>query len=349
MGMISEMESVRTFCIIVLAVVLPLGVFVALVTLPVFHWLPPGVIFSSLEHTDIQGDNTNRHSSWGYGIIQSVKELLPKEWGKKYVDCDGSHQSPINFDSRYIVNNSLLTEVEFINYAQRPRDSIWTATNNGHTVQFTADFDAVPYVTSGGLENGKYYFRQFHYHWGSNDSYGSEHAINGRRFPIELHLVHVRNASDSSPYKVAVVGIFADVVDDNVNRTEEQEKLQEIRSMVEAAQSVRESGSTKQVYVPGFTLLKFLPKKRQFFRYYGSLTTPPCTQLIQWTVMANPIKISKTMLKIFRQVIAHSPPELVTNSDHDPHWLNRDEEKFLVNNFRPIQSTKGRVINYFAG
>ena len=37
----------------------------------------------------------------------------------------------------------------------------------------------------------RFNFLQLHWHWGSNSSQGSEHTLNGKEFPIEIHLVHV--------------------------------------------------------------------------------------------------------------------------------------------------------------
>jgi hypothetical protein len=53
-------------------------------------------------------------------------------------------------------------------------------------VQFTANFLHSPQLAGGGLVAGKYDFRQLHFHWGANDTRGSEHAIEGRQYPIEV-------------------------------------------------------------------------------------------------------------------------------------------------------------------
>ena len=69
--------------------------------------------------------------------------------------------------------------------------------NTGHNLQFVAA-DGNPIVTdsdflSGGpLGSSKYFFWQLHLHWGSSHCEGSEHLVNGQRFPAELQLVHVK-------------------------------------------------------------------------------------------------------------------------------------------------------------
>merc|ERR1711974_228809 len=61
--------------------------------------------------------------------------------------------------------------------------------NNGHSMQFNPT-DSPAQVFRGGPLNGKYHFTQLHFHWGSDDTVGSEHTVDGFRFPLEMHLVH---------------------------------------------------------------------------------------------------------------------------------------------------------------
>ena len=44
-------------------------------------------------------------------------------------------------------------------------------------------------ISGGGLE-GTYKFAQLHFHWGDTSQQGSEHTLNGKAFPLEVHLVH---------------------------------------------------------------------------------------------------------------------------------------------------------------
>ena len=39
-------------------------------------------------------------------------------------------------------------------------------------------------------EGQSYQMLQLHFHWGADDSKGSEHTINGEEFPMEMHIVH---------------------------------------------------------------------------------------------------------------------------------------------------------------
>lgn len=59
-----------------------------------------------------------------------------------------------------------------------------------------AEGEKMPTI-SGGLFNSKYALDSFHFHWGHNNSLGSEHVINHNRYPIEMHIVH-RNTKYST-------------------------------------------------------------------------------------------------------------------------------------------------------
>ena len=110
---------------------------------------------------------------------------------------------------------------------------------------------------------------------------------------------------------------------------------------------------TKDVRLPGFILSQLLPRQPQYFRYYGSLTTPPCSQHLQWTLMQHPVPITRIQLQRFRRVLsghAHATDRHVETADttHDDTHAHADGET-IVDNYRPFQEITGRVINYFSG
>ena len=71
-------------------------------------------------------------------------------------------------------------------------------------------------LLSQGPLNSAYQLLQLHFHWGGEDSRGSEHTIDGAEFPLELHLVHKRkdlNVSEAlaTPDGLAVAGFFFEI------------------------------------------------------------------------------------------------------------------------------------------
>ncbi|WP_339930188.1 carbonic anhydrase family protein [uncultured Brevundimonas sp.] len=138
-----------------------------------------------------------------------------------------------------------------------------TLLNNGHTLQFTPD-------TAGGTMIGTdaYDLVQFHFHA------PSEHTLNGKSYPLEIHFVN-RNANGA----LAVVGVF--VKDGAANPA-----LESLLAVVPTQEG--EAGVTR----PGVYPVLLLPEDRHYFAYAGSLTTPPCTEGVRWNVLATPIAAS---------------------------------------------------------
>ncbi|XP_056433497.1 uncharacterized protein LOC130371669 isoform X2 [Gadus chalcogrammus] len=100
--------------------------------------------------------------------------------------CGGHRQSPINIASSSAVTDPELHDFTFTNFtAQHALDVL---VNNGHTVKGKV----VPghlEVSGGGL-NHTYEVMQFHLHWGDTELHpGSEHMLNYRRYPMEMHIV----------------------------------------------------------------------------------------------------------------------------------------------------------------
>jgi carbonic anhydrase len=51
--------------------------------------------------------------------------------------------------------------------------------------------------------------------------------------------------------------------------------------------------------------LYLLPDSTDYYRFNGSLTTPPCTEGVTWLVMKQPITASKAQIKQFQKVMGH--------------------------------------------
>lgn len=108
---------------------------------------------------------------------------------------------------------------------------------------------------------------------------GSEHTIGGLRYPAELHLVH-QGVKDQS--KLAVLGVFLKQGQQNLALGPEVNILPKI---VECGQKARLESGVK--------LIDKLPEcPSSFARYDGSLTTPPCSENVVWTVFTDPVDIT---------------------------------------------------------
>ena len=199
-------------------------------------------------------------SKWSYEGAHG-----PETWGKNnpsYAACaTGTQQSPVD------LRNSVAAGLEEIEIFWRPlRLDIL---NNGHTIRVNAQ--------PGGfmvLEGKRYDLLQFHFH------HPSEHAIYGEQYPMEVHFVH--KAADG---KLGVLGAF-------IAEGEENSTINTIWKNVAIA------GGSRRInqFIEPDTLL---PDDRSFFRYAGSLTTPPCSEIVDWAVLTQPITASPRQIEAF--------------------------------------------------
>lgn len=196
----------------------------------------------------------------------------PTHWGSLSPDwttCGtGKIQSPVDF--RKLVPRSGRLRVD---YDPRTTGAIF---NNGHTVEIEIDQPSTNRLTLGDVE---YELDQFHFHT------ASEHRVDGRGFDMELHLVH--KAVDGS---TAVIGIF-------LKRADDSGALSPIFAALPDDINVHHPIDSP------FNPAAFLPAQRTHVRYVGSLTTPPCTEGVEWVVMTEPVTVSDEDMAQFAERI----------------------------------------------
>jgi len=252
---------------------------------------------------------------WNY---DDASGFGPSYWPQSYPACGGSGQSPINIRTNKIKGN--LGPLSFYNY-DSVASYLFNLTNIGHGVQIKVPNTSFRF-TGGGLR-GEYTLEQLHFHWGQFNSDGSEHYVNGKDYAAEIHLVHFDSSRYTSvsnalqdPDGVAVLGILVSDDDEDPHLNQAIEGL---------------SGSLTTITAPGqvakinpFAIQDLLPGTKEYFRYHGSLTTPPCTESVIWTVLKNPVYISKATMDSFRTIYGN------------------DGE--LLENFRPPQGLYTRTV-----
>lgn len=183
-------------------------------------------------------------------------------------ECRSAVQSPVNIITEDIIEARLADiEYEYDPFSMKIVD-------NGHTIQVFGTEDS--YIT---VEGKRYQFRQFHFH------YPSEHEIDGKQYPMEMHLVHKEEGSNN----LAVLGIFLE--ESGTSNEFLQKVLSEIPS--EEAQEV-----TTEVQI---NLSDYIPPSQVHYTYIGSLTTPPCTVGVDWIIFREPIPASREQLDTFAE------------------------------------------------
>ena len=179
--------------------------------------------------------------------------------------------------------------------------------------------------------NDTYIFEQFHFHWGHLDGdVGSEHTIDDTSYPAEIHFVHFNskygNIGDSLGYSdgLAVVGFMFEVTNSRRAVTTDYMQILNKISKIENGADIGEQE------INFATLFDKDPKQGtgQFYRYDGSLTTPPCLEIVTWTLFDVPIKIAKSTLNKFSKATEVLNGEIVTMED----------------NFRPVQPLFNRTV-----
>uniref|UniRef100_A0A674G9S3 Carbonic anhydrase n=1 Tax=Taeniopygia guttata TaxID=59729 RepID=A0A674G9S3_TAEGU len=177
---------------------------------------------------------------------------------------------------------------------------------------------------SGGPFQNPFRLKQFHFHWGTTHSQGSEHTIDGKPFPCELHLVHWNarkyttfGEAAAAPDGLAVVGVFLEIGKEHAS----------MNRLTDALYMVKFKGTKAQFR--GFNPKCLLPLSLDYWTYLGSLTTPPLNESVTWIVLKEPIRISVKQLEKFRML-------LFTGEE--------DQRIQMANNFRPPQPLKGRIV-----
>ena len=213
----------------------------------------------------------------------------PENWKNLcdgFSDCGGKSQSPINIVTQDVVKSKDLKALKF-NYGKSKIDII----NNEHSVQFNVNGKNIVNL------NGKdYKLLQFHYHS------LSEHTINGKHFPLEVHFVHKHSDTD-----FAVLGIM--FIEGKENKL--------FKKYLNKFPTEKGEYKTEET----IDLLSLFPENKDYYYYNGSFTTPPCSEIVSWYVLKNPIEASTEQIEKF--------------------------SKILNNNYRPILPINNREIKVF--
>lgn len=194
----------------------------------------------------------------------------PEFWGtleENYSFCStGSNQSPVN------ISNTVESALPLISFDYHA-DGV-EAWNNGHTLQ--VNYQEGSSINVAGHD---YELKQFHFHT------PSENAFNGQLYPMEMHLVHA-----NSEGALAVIGIMF----------EEGEANGALDAFIGALPAEANQTVALQNNVNARTLL---PTYRSYYRFTGSLTTPPCSEGVLWMVMKYPVSISPEQLAHFQEIM----------------------------------------------
>ncbi|MBI1650496.1 carbonic anhydrase [Hyphomicrobium sulfonivorans] len=207
------------------------------------------------------------HAHWSYEGHGG-----PTHWGElshEFAACaKGAQQSPIDIKTAEPSSAHAPT----VNW----KPFVPGVVNNGHTIQANAAGDQ---TTTLGDETFK--LVQMHFH------HDSEHTFDGHHTPLEAHFVN-RSANG----KLLVLGVMINEGAAN----SEIEKVWQVMPKAEGEANAREAIDFAQL----------IPAGGKFYRYAGSLTTPPCSEIVEWVVYADPIEASAEQIKAFAALYPHN-------------------------------------------
>ena len=221
---------------------------------------------------------------WGYS-----GEEGPDHWASlssDYAMCgQGMNQSPIDLQA--------MTDAELPSIAFDYRSGMQGIVNNGHTVQVNmADGSSIT------VDGHEYELKQFHFHA------PSENRIDGQAFPLEGHYVH----ADADGHLAVVAVMFEEGASES--------PLSGLWQHLPSHSGEQEALDSAEMGNP----VAILPEDKAYYRFNGSLTTPPCSEGVAWMVLKTPVTISAEQVAAFRQVMG----------DHD--------------NNRPVQPLNARLV-----
>ncbi len=212
-----------------------------------------------------EGGDEGHVAHWGYEEHDG-----PERWAELSPDwalcAEGQRQSPVDLGGAVVGGTfSLSRDYEPAGLRVTRNEHVVDVLDNGHTVQVTYDEGSTLEVD--GME-----FELLQYHFHSP----SEHTINGEHAAAELHLVHEADSGE-----LAVIGVLMQVGTYNPALAPIVDNLPE------------EPGETVHLEDITIDIDDLLPDDDEYYRYTGSLTTPPCWEDVRWFVMVEAIELSE--------------------------------------------------------
>ncbi|XP_014469159.1 PREDICTED: carbonic anhydrase 1-like [Dinoponera quadriceps] len=248
----------------------------------------------------------------------------PHTWKDLYPESAGNNQSPINISTRYAIVVQPSEPLRWSSYNSSPLSM--SLSNDGHTVTLRGIWTETswPQLHGGPLSN-KYDVFNILFHWGPCNQEGSEHTLDYIRFPMELQVIHIKHGI-KSPKDAIILGARDGIVIVSFFLQVSAMDNPYLDHIVSNLWRIIKPNS--KVNIPPFPLeWIFAPFDRDYYTYNGSLSQPPCSEIVTWIIQKEPIVISALQVERFRKICSVDGP--------------------LLLNCRPVQPLNERDIYFY--
>ena len=258
---------------------------------------PDNITSQKPAEKSIKAPDLDHKPHWSY-----TGNTAPRYWGElspEFATCkQGKNQSPIDLRDVQALGTQGLATLDIV-YKPVPLKII----NNGHSVQ--VNYPLGSYIKVGGH---RYELLQYHFHT------PSEHHKEGFAYPMEMHFVH-RDGDGN----LAVMGVLF----------QEGERNPHLDSLLKRLP--KEAGKQEIFNDLKLNPVNFIPVNTEFYKYSGSLTTPPCTEGVYWMVFKHPIEASAQQIMKMNELMGENarPVQPMFSRDLLKSWSEPEENTQL--------------------